>query len=85
MLPCSVRRSTVLLTAAFDTRVAVASIAAIIVAGTIALRAVDVPAGAQVAWPPPKTSAYGAVRQADNGPACCVCAASMLRQPVRPE
>ena len=39
----------VVVTAAFDTRVAVASIAAIIVAGTIALRAVDVPAGAQVA------------------------------------
>ena len=39
----------VFVTAAFDTRVAVASIAAIIVAGTIALRAVDVPAGAQVA------------------------------------
>ena len=39
----------VFVTAAFDTRVAVASIAAIIVAGTIALRFVDVPAGAQVA------------------------------------
>ena len=39
----------VFVTAAFDTRVAVASIAVIIVAGTIALRAVDVPAGAQVA------------------------------------
>ena len=37
----------VFVTAAFDTRVAVASIAAIIVAGTIALRAVDVPAGVQ--------------------------------------
>ena len=35
----------VFVTAAFDTRVAVASIAVIIVAGTIALRAVDVPAG----------------------------------------
>ena len=39
----------VFVTAAFDTRVAVASIAIIIVAGTIALRAVDVPAGVQVA------------------------------------
>ena len=39
----------VFVTAAFDTRVAVASIAAIIVAGTIALRFVDVSAGAQVA------------------------------------
>ena len=39
----------VFVTAAFDTRVAVASIAAIIVAGTIALRFVDVPAGARVA------------------------------------
>ena len=39
----------VFVTAAFDTRVAVASIAAIIVAGTIALRFVDVSTGAQVA------------------------------------
>ena len=39
----------VFVTAAFDTRVAVASIAAIIVAGTIALRFVDVSAGAAVA------------------------------------
>ena len=39
----------VFVTAAFDTRVAVASIAVIIVAGTIALRAVDIPAGARVA------------------------------------
>ena len=39
----------VLVTAAFDTRVAVASIAAIILAGAIALRFVDVPAGARVA------------------------------------
>ncbi len=39
----------VFVTAAFDTRVAVASIAAIIVAGTIALRFVDVSAGARIA------------------------------------
>ena len=39
----------VFVTAAFDTRVAVASIAAILVAGVIALRFVDVPTGARVA------------------------------------